>query len=112
MIPSISSIQHLMQTSNPPCDAEITVIRNFTTSARRRVTALDARIAMLKATMEQLISERDNLESQVEQCRHVLSPIRRVPPELLCEIFSWTLPCIADSTAIQAPWYLRHISGP
>ncbi|KAJ7656026.1 hypothetical protein DFH06DRAFT_1473762 [Mycena polygramma] len=115
LMPSISSIQHLMRSNNPPSDVEIPVLHNFTANARRRVEALDGRIGILKAAMERLTSERDNLAGQVEQCRHVLSPIRRVPPELICEIFSWTLPCtrsVADSTVTHAPWYLGHISRP
>ncbi|KAJ6471241.1 hypothetical protein C8R47DRAFT_1023226 [Mycena vitilis] len=111
-IPSISPIQHLMKANDPPSAVEITVLRDFTTNASRRVDALDARIEILKITMEQLTSERDNLARQVEECGHLLSPIRRVPPEILCEIFSWVSPHskrIAGS-ATEAPWYLGHIS--
>ncbi|KAJ7633873.1 hypothetical protein DFH06DRAFT_687162 [Mycena polygramma] len=55
-------------------------------------------------------------ERQVEYVQHrfsVLPPIRRVPPELICEIFSWTLSGTendAGSGLKQPPWYLGHIS--
>ncbi|KAJ7656023.1 hypothetical protein DFH06DRAFT_992103, partial [Mycena polygramma] len=102
-----------MRANNPPSDVEIPVLHSFTANARRRVEPLDARIEILKAAMERLTLERDNLAGQVEQCRHVLSPIRRVPPEIICEIFSWTLPYtrrVAGVTTTEAPWYLGHIS--
>ncbi|KAJ7635700.1 hypothetical protein DFH06DRAFT_1302931 [Mycena polygramma] len=115
-IPSLSfATQQLMRTNIPPTDAEISALRDFTASGRRRVDALDAQIAMLRATIARLTSERDNLDEQVDQYLHVLSPARRVPPELICEIFSWTLPCtrsVAGSIVTQAPWYLGHISRP
>ncbi|KAJ7656038.1 hypothetical protein DFH06DRAFT_475334 [Mycena polygramma] len=112
-VPSICSVQHLMEVNEPPSDVEITVLHGFTTSARPRVDALDARIEILQAAMERLTLERDNLAGQVEQCRRVLSPIRCLPPEITCEIFSWTLPYtrrVAGVTTTEAPWYLGHIS--
>ncbi|KAJ7616987.1 hypothetical protein DFH06DRAFT_1306934 [Mycena polygramma] len=42
-----------------------------------------------------------------------LSPVRRLPPEIICEIFSWTLPQtrrVAGSPPIGPPWYLGQIS--
>ncbi|KAJ7616956.1 hypothetical protein DFH06DRAFT_1238227 [Mycena polygramma] len=114
-IPSVSpAIHHVLRTNIPPTYAEISAIHDFTSSGRRRLDALDARIKIIQATMARLTSERDNLAEQVDQCLHVLSPIRRVPPELICEIFLRTLPCtrsVAGSIVTQAPWYLGHISS-
>ncbi|KAJ7358098.1 hypothetical protein DFH08DRAFT_439134 [Mycena albidolilacea] len=42
----------------------------------------------------------------------VLSAIERIPNELLCEIFTLTLPCtrhVVDQTLEQPPWWLGHI---
>ncbi|KAJ7670006.1 hypothetical protein DFH06DRAFT_1037954 [Mycena polygramma] len=76
--------------------------------------ALDARIENLTVTLNQFICERDDLAKRVQLCTAVLSPIRRLPPEIVCEIFSWTLPRtrrVAGEPPTGAPWYLGQISG-
>jgi len=76
------------------------------------VDALDAQIDLLKATMDQLIADRDDLAERVRLYPAVLAPVRRIPQELICEIFSWTLPCtrkIGEWTVDQPPWYLGHV---
>ncbi|KAJ6501200.1 hypothetical protein C8R47DRAFT_970627 [Mycena vitilis] len=60
-----------------------------------------------------LIAERDGIAERLKQYSAVLAPVRRVPPELVCEIFSWTLPRerqIRLGIVTQPPWYLGHIS--
>ncbi|KAJ7157392.1 hypothetical protein C8R46DRAFT_860111, partial [Mycena filopes] len=44
------------------------------------------------------------------QHRAILSPVRRVPPELLCEIFSLTVQNDGDAPK-QPPWYLGQVCG-
>ncbi|KAJ7112137.1 hypothetical protein C8R44DRAFT_741851 [Mycena epipterygia] len=64
--------------------------------------------------MAQLLRERDKALEVVSQYSGVLSPIRRVPPELISEVFSWTSPHtrkIGKNTVVQPPWHLGHIYG-
>ncbi|KAJ7669947.1 hypothetical protein DFH06DRAFT_1372477 [Mycena polygramma] len=110
----LSAIQHLLQTNYPPADAEIPVLSDFTVIAQRRMEALTAGIESLTTTLNQLISEREHLAERVQQCASALSPIRRLPPEIVHEIFSWTLPRtrrVAGNAPTEAPWYLGQISG-
>ncbi|KAJ7669996.1 hypothetical protein DFH06DRAFT_1468707 [Mycena polygramma] len=110
----LSAVQHLLQTNYPPADAEIPVLADFARNGRRRIDSLDDRIHDLKATLDGLIVERHELASQVQQCTVVLAPIRRVPPEIIGEIFSWTSPRIgrvAGQAPSGVPWYLGQISG-
>ncbi|KAJ7669991.1 hypothetical protein DFH06DRAFT_159597 [Mycena polygramma] len=112
--PCLSSLHHLLQSNNPPADAEIPVLAEFASIGRCKMDALDAQIKNLTATLNRLISERDDMASQVQQCTAVLAPIRRVPPEIICAIFSWTLPRtkrVAGELPTGAPWYLGQISG-
>ncbi|KAJ7926208.1 hypothetical protein B0H13DRAFT_1561228, partial [Mycena leptocephala] len=37
------------------------------------------------------------LQAHVDGCRSAFSPVRRLPPELLCEIFASCLPSFRDS---------------
>ncbi|KAJ7684095.1 hypothetical protein DFH06DRAFT_1312555 [Mycena polygramma] len=68
---------------------------------------------MLSATLARFVAERDGIADRVAKYSTVLSPIRRIPSELVCEIFSWTLPhrrnIESDNIDDQAPWYLGHI---
>ncbi|KAJ7905219.1 hypothetical protein B0H13DRAFT_1716751 [Mycena leptocephala] len=107
--------KHLLETNDSPNDAEIPVVQDCITSGRRRVDAVNAQIDLLRAKLDQLVAERDVISEHVQQYTAVLSPIRRVPPELICEVFAWTLPCIrrvAGEAVNQPPWYLGHISRP
>ncbi|KAJ6482301.1 hypothetical protein C8R47DRAFT_1049395 [Mycena vitilis] len=111
---SFSGIQHLLESNSPPSDNEIPLVTGIMADTQRRMNALTARIIILKSSMDRLISERDALAERSRQCAAVLSPIRRLPSELVCELFSWTLPCtrhVAGSTMQQASWRLGHISG-
>jgi hypothetical protein len=47
----------------------------------------NAKIQRLQECLAGLISDRSKLESYTDGCRSVFSPIRRLPPELLVEIF-------------------------
>ncbi|KAJ7669952.1 hypothetical protein DFH06DRAFT_159388 [Mycena polygramma] len=105
---------HLLRTNDPPVDAEVTALAEFTRNGRRRIDSLDNRIQDMKATLDRLTCERHHLARRVQQCTAVLSPIRRVPPEIVGEIFSWTLPLgrrVAGHPPGSAPWYLGRISG-
>ncbi|KAJ7182947.1 hypothetical protein C8R43DRAFT_911528 [Mycena crocata] len=56
--------------------------------------------------------ERDTIAEEVRKHTAVVSPLRRVPPELICKIFAYMLPCtrqIQGQTVPCAPWYVAHI---
>ncbi|KAJ7669972.1 hypothetical protein DFH06DRAFT_1468697 [Mycena polygramma] len=111
---SCPAIDHLLRSNDPPLDAETPVLTYFAENGRRRMNSLDERIHNLKVTLDGLILERHDLARRVQQCATVLSPIRRVPPEIVGEIFSWTLPRttrVAGHPPSRAPWYLGQISG-
>ncbi|KAJ7686040.1 hypothetical protein B0H14DRAFT_2188627, partial [Mycena olivaceomarginata] len=100
-------------TNEAPVEVEIPVIQAIITDRRLRVDALIARIDILRATRDRLITERDEMAEHARQCTAVLWPVRRLPPELIYEIFARTLPCtrrVGHETVDQAPWDLGHIS--
>ncbi|KAJ6525986.1 hypothetical protein B0H19DRAFT_908796, partial [Mycena capillaripes] len=76
---------------------------------------MEAQIHDLSATLAQFSQRRDEALKRVRQHHDILSPVRRVPPELVCEIFTWTVSSNdAAGEAIMVvktpPWYLGHIS--
>ncbi|KAJ7659073.1 hypothetical protein DFH06DRAFT_435956 [Mycena polygramma] len=110
---ALSSLTHLLSTNNPPSDVEISLIRDSITDDSLRMNALNAQIDTLSALLARLIVERDGMADRLQKYSAVLSPVRRIPAELVCEIFLRTLPdqrSIDDDTADPAPWYLGHVS--
>ncbi|KAJ6592465.1 hypothetical protein B0H19DRAFT_909005, partial [Mycena capillaripes] len=108
-------IDNLLATNDPPTEAGIPLIRDFISHGALRVDALNAQIDLLRAAMDRLIAERNDMADRVQKYPIILSPIRRVPSELVCEIFRWTLPhtkTVAGKAVEQPPWYLGHISRP
>ncbi|KAF5348993.1 hypothetical protein D9758_012738 [Tetrapyrgos nigripes] len=57
--------------------------------AERDVQNLEAEIHRLNAAIIVLQNKQELLHSRIEQCRSLLAPIRRIPPELLARIFSF-----------------------
>ncbi|KAJ6564678.1 hypothetical protein B0H19DRAFT_860520, partial [Mycena capillaripes] len=66
----------------------------------------------LEALLAPLIQKRDEIAKRVGQHRAILSSIRRVPTELICEIFA--LASLSGSSDDEdnvdaPPWYLGQI---
>ncbi|KAJ7607943.1 hypothetical protein FB45DRAFT_1067681, partial [Roridomyces roridus] len=106
---------HLINSNTPPLDAEAAPVRQRLTEAQARLGALDPRIEALVVELTRLADERENLLERIHQYKGVLSPIRRMPPELLGDIFASvsykrTISSEYDETTVeQPPWFLGHI---
>ncbi|KAF7340013.1 F-box domain-containing protein [Mycena venus] len=109
---------HALLTSNePPDSSEITFMQSVISKTDDRLAYLDDEISRLENTLQRLKEERSSLCSYHMRNKAILSPLRRMPAEILGEIFGWTLPStqaelnrlrfdIADS-----PWVLTRVSG-
>ncbi|KAJ7123481.1 hypothetical protein C8R44DRAFT_875672 [Mycena epipterygia] len=109
--PSSSRLAHLLKTNDIPIDWEIPVICNIIFENQTRVDALNAQIDVLRTTMEELVAERDQRQECVRRHASVVSLVRRVPQELICEILALT-PCTRRIGSISIscpPWRLGHI---
>ncbi|KAJ7629712.1 hypothetical protein DFH06DRAFT_1225229 [Mycena polygramma] len=102
-------LTHLLQSNVVPLDSDIPFIRNIVSGGQDRVDALNDQIHSLQDTLAQLICARDEAAEHVRQHRAVISPVRRVPPELLCEIFALAWHEDVEETARVPPWHLGHI---
>ncbi|KAJ7663944.1 hypothetical protein DFH06DRAFT_1128304 [Mycena polygramma] len=105
----------LLNSNEPPDDSESSFIRSVISRTDARVAHLDEKIAKLWAQLEHLEKDRASLSSYRARNSAILSPLRRMPPEILSEIFLWTLPSINDvlgklGTA-ASPWMLPQISS-
>ncbi|KAJ7648102.1 hypothetical protein FB45DRAFT_998929 [Roridomyces roridus] len=92
--------QHLLTSNIAPLDAELTILL-------QAIADTEARLQVLHETAP----ERDALVARAEQYKAILSPVRRVPPELVCEVLAM-VPCtrkIGSQTVDQPPWKLGHV---
>ncbi|KAF7371093.1 F-box domain-containing protein [Mycena sanguinolenta] len=77
---------------------------------------LEDKISNSTDRREEFEEERLSLLACRVQNRAILSPVRRIPTEILGDIFWWTLPSIRDLERSgfdfrNSPWLLTHISS-
>ncbi|KAJ7058910.1 hypothetical protein C8F01DRAFT_1147489 [Mycena amicta] len=103
-------LSHLLDTNDPPLDSEIPRILNTIRGLEARMEAatqlVDGRTISLDDNAEIL-----ELARSLRKYRAILSPARRLPPEIICDILRCSLPGDYVSGARQSspPWTLGHI---
>ncbi|KAJ7658379.1 hypothetical protein DFH06DRAFT_1044791, partial [Mycena polygramma] len=117
--PPLPSIQkdrftHLRTSNDPPLDSDIPGVREIISYGEQRLATLENEVYDLEATLEKLVQRRDDAAQHLREHLAIVHPLRRTPPELICEIFAMTLDTVDDSTHVKgtgykAPWYLGHI---
>ncbi|KAF7371151.1 F-box domain-containing protein [Mycena sanguinolenta] len=108
--------ERLLNTNEPPDDSDSEFVCSVILEADVRLACLDDEISKLQDKLTQLQDERASLSKYLTRNKAILSPLRRMPPELLGEIFSWTLPSMKEIWArkhylADSPWVLSHTSG-
>lgn len=107
----------LLTSNEPPLDPELSEIRSKAAAHVDRLAILDKTIADMQNTVQLMRSEREWVAAELAELRQVSSPVRRLPPEVLSEIF---LACINEDIfhkthledsldARKAPWVLSRI---
>ncbi|KAJ7157431.1 hypothetical protein C8R46DRAFT_832440, partial [Mycena filopes] len=105
---SSPDLTRLLTSNDAPLESDVAAARGVISSGQSRLDALSAQIHDLQLTLAVLSRTRDETEHHVHQDRAILSPVRRVPPELLCEIFSLAVQSDGDAPK-QPPWYLGQV---
>ncbi|KAJ7511569.1 hypothetical protein B0H11DRAFT_1679530, partial [Mycena galericulata] len=76
-------------TSNDvPLDSDIPHIYNTISDLQGPVDVLDVQINDVQTTLARLILQRNEAAESLRQLRAIVSPVRRVPSDVLCEIFT------------------------
>ncbi|KAJ7646952.1 hypothetical protein FB45DRAFT_998278 [Roridomyces roridus] len=105
--------QQLATTNEVPNSAEVAFARDLISRTSVRLTSLDDEILALEDRLEHLKAKRAKLFKYHSDNVSVLSPLRRMPFELLAEIFSWSLPSRqkrGDASSVErSPWILARI---
>ncbi|KAJ7154290.1 hypothetical protein C8R46DRAFT_1197216 [Mycena filopes] len=78
-----------MAQNTPPTHAQIREVQTLLEQGREELSQLDATIFKLSLVLSQLTLQRKRRVESLAALGRVLCPIRRVPPEILSEIFRW-----------------------
>ncbi|KAJ7173295.1 hypothetical protein C8R46DRAFT_1348013 [Mycena filopes] len=114
--PAVGTRHHeLLNSNETPLDSEILLIKSTTSQIDARMITIDEEIALLHRRLQQLTDERQSLVRLRSQNSTIGSPLRRFPPEVLAEIFTWTLPALWSMSgqgfsSNDSPWLLTHVS--
>ncbi|KAJ7246169.1 hypothetical protein B0H12DRAFT_1054075, partial [Mycena haematopus] len=110
---TLARYQHLLNTNELPQDPDLALIRPAAQKTAARLACLEAEISRLKVQLNHLEAEHAVLSKYHAQNTAILSPVRRVPVEILAEVFSLTLPRISDARLdiSTSPWVLTHVSS-
>ncbi|KAJ6504507.1 hypothetical protein DFH09DRAFT_1439990 [Mycena vulgaris] len=109
--------QELLCTNAAPAGPELPYIQAIVSKTGARLADVEAEISRLRLLLQQLEDERASLSRYHTPNKAILSPLRRMPPEVLSQIFSWTSPrssrhilALQKFDLINSPWVLTHVS--
>ncbi|KAJ7359781.1 hypothetical protein DFH08DRAFT_932185 [Mycena albidolilacea] len=99
----LHDVHRLLTSNDVPLDSEIPFIHDIMSDRQKQVDALEAAIA-------QLAHKRDQIVENIRQRRAILSPIRRVPPELTSLAF-WPYMQILETlrVSVSCSLELHHL---
>ncbi|KAJ7693220.1 hypothetical protein B0H17DRAFT_866370, partial [Mycena rosella] len=99
-----------LNSNEVPLDSESALLASAIAKTGPRVTFLEKEILRLQDRLKRLEEEHAALSAYRAQNTAILSPLRQIPPKLLFEIFSRTLPSVSEAKG-DGPWLLTHISS-
>ncbi|KAJ7252115.1 hypothetical protein B0H12DRAFT_1018260, partial [Mycena haematopus] len=106
-----SPFASLLGTNHCPSDTELAQIQGHLVEPCLRLKQLDDEISVIRKALDKLTEERDALGVYVAAHRALLSPLRRLPLDIIEEIFMACLPthrnCVMS--AAEAPVILGRI---
>ncbi|KAF9006860.1 hypothetical protein BDZ89DRAFT_965785, partial [Hymenopellis radicata] len=110
-------VTELLHQNQPPLDREISDLRRVLQNTPIVLQDLDRKIAWARETLDNLISARNQAQSHFEDAEAILHPLRRVPNEVLSEVFQNCSQIVEDPlddyddslNPRMAPWVLTHV---
>lgn len=102
----------LIHLSRPPTTAEASATLESVNQIRGDLTVLETEISRLKNHLSLLVDIQGLMENQVNAQLSILSPFRRLPDEVLSEIFQHCLPpndAITPVSCFHAPFLVQGV---
>ncbi|KAK7043373.1 hypothetical protein R3P38DRAFT_2883822 [Favolaschia claudopus] len=88
----VENIRELARFGALPTGLELSKLQLTMANAPAEIQHYETEIETLQKEISRLASERTSLESYLNLCRSVLSPVHRLPNEMLADIFDLCLP--------------------
>ncbi|KAJ2918341.1 hypothetical protein MD484_g2120, partial [Candolleomyces efflorescens] len=85
----VSPAPHLLETNEAPLPEEAASIGQCLPDVEDEIRTMESQISRVQSRLLMLQLKHEELKSFAHKHRGVLSPVRRLFPELLSEIFSW-----------------------
>ncbi|KAF7298542.1 F-box domain-containing protein [Mycena indigotica] len=101
MLIAASPFQEILHTNTVPTDEQCDEIRAYLQSYNSRLDELHTEVARLEKLLSVVMHERDELTDFLASHQALISPMRRIPDDVLCLIFLETLPAHRN-TALDA----------
>ncbi|TFK37605.1 hypothetical protein BDQ12DRAFT_736136 [Crucibulum laeve] len=100
-----------LHTNYVPSDAELEEIRLLLVAPEERVASMDRKMEEMRTAMKTLERQRWELSEVIEAHRALMSPIRRLPQDILREIFIYCLPTTHNAVMSneEAPVLLTQV---
>ncbi|THU90870.1 hypothetical protein K435DRAFT_246391 [Dendrothele bispora CBS 962.96] len=93
-----SPFYHLLETNHAASRAETEHILEFLRLPEQELQNVNEEITRLDTLLNALRSRREKLVSYIHKHRQLLSPIRRLPAEIIAELFTFCLPATHPPT--------------
>ncbi|KAJ7138192.1 hypothetical protein C8R44DRAFT_661243, partial [Mycena epipterygia] len=95
---------------------DATLVNSVISKAGASLALVEHELSRLRDQVKQLEEKRASLLTHLAKNTAILSPLRRMPPEVLGEIFAWTLPSVdalmREGFVVEnSPWVLTHVSS-
>ncbi|KAJ7267344.1 hypothetical protein C8J57DRAFT_364296 [Mycena rebaudengoi] len=117
-----SPFKDILNTNTVPSDAECQSINDLLKNPRKQCADFNAQISRMQKSLDDLMRDRDELQSFIDAHLALVSPARRLPDDVIREIFVAALPsrnCIMSATEpplllckICRPWRALALSTP
>ncbi|KAF7348311.1 hypothetical protein MSAN_01784800 [Mycena sanguinolenta] len=109
---SNSRFTNRLNTNYVPSDPEVLEIHTLLVAPTGKLAQIDAQIEALELTLGQLKEQRAALKAPIDAHKALISPMRRIPQDVLLEIFFACLPTEHNAVIdpAEAPLVLGRIS--
>ncbi|KAJ7781490.1 hypothetical protein B0H16DRAFT_1359059 [Mycena metata] len=106
-----SPIRHLLHTNFVPAEAECDAVRLLLNESLESLRQLDTEILQLQTAMAKLVDIRQKLSADIDAHQAMITPARRMPSDIIQEIFVACLPTDGPSVidSNDAPILLGQI---
>ncbi|KAK0209481.1 hypothetical protein IW262DRAFT_1442999 [Armillaria fumosa] len=106
-----SRFEELSSCNDSPVDSERTALEAAVRKGEANLSSLPQRISVVRETLEILLNEQTRTVKHITDAKSLLNPVRKLPGDVLIEIFTACLPENAEDSldTNRALWVLSQV---